>query len=436
VEVIFISLLIILNALFAMSEMALASSRKIRLIAMQEAGVNGATSALRLMEHPTEFLSVVQIGITSIGVLNGIVGEAAFSESLAWGLDRLGVNHNWSHGLATAIVVSCITLLTILLGELVPKRLGQLYPEAIARWVAPTMIRLARFSRPLVLALSKATAAILRLIGANNHNSQTVTEEEIQASLSEGVDAGVIEMQEHQMVRNVFHLDDRPLSSLMVPRSDIAWLANDTLVQDALTRFSDPSIHSWYPVCKDGLDHVIGMVSLAELVRSTDKTATVESIMVPAMFVPETLSGLDLLEQIRKPQLSRHHRSFARVVMVVDEYGVVQGLVTPHDLLEAITGEWMRPDQPENAWAVQQADGSWQIDGAMPVAEFKIRLGIEDPLPDDDKDLYNTVAGLILLLLGHLPVAGEKVHCNGWTLEVTGLQQRRIESVRALKTAY
>lgn len=432
-DVLLIVLLTLLNGVFAMSEMALASSRKARLAALEEAGDRGAGAALRLMGQPTQFLSTVQIGITSIGVLNGIVGEAAFSEALSRWLQLQGLGVSAAGIVATGVVVSLITCITIIFGELVPKRIGQLYPETVARWVAPSMHMLAQAARPLVLSLSWATAAVLQLIRVNTRQAHTVTEEEIQASLSEGVDAGVIEQQEHQMVKNVFHLDDRPLTSIMVPRSEVVWLDQSVSVRQALAQVAAQASHSWYPVCRGSLDDVAGVVSLGQMVHHQTPDDPVETLMVTAAFVPETLSGLDLLEQFRRPDAPQAARTGAsgRMVLVVDEYGVVQGLMTPRDLLEAITGEWLAATRHDEAWATPREDGSWLLDGTMPVTEFKTRLGIQDDLPDEDRGRYNTLAGLILFLLGHLPQRGERVVCQGWELEVQTLEGRRIDLVLA-----
>ncbi len=431
-DVLLIVFLIFLNGMFAMSEMALASSRKARLAALAEAGDRGAQAALRLMDQPTQFLSTVQIGITSIGVLNGIVGEAAFSEGFSAWLITQGVAPRFSDGLATALVVTLITFVTIVLGELVPKRIGQLFPETVARVAAPVMLALATLAKPFVHFLSASTGAILQLMRVNVHGARTVTEEEITAHLVEGVDAGVIEAHEHQMVQNVFNLDERSLTSIMVPRSDIQWLEASTPVPQALAQVGAEGAHSWYPVCRDGLDDVVGAVSVSHLLRLPPSSElTVGALAQPVSFVPETLSGLDLLEQFRKPvERSTAH---GRLVLVVDEYGVVQGLMTPRDLLEAITGELLQATLMDEPWAMQRGDGSWLIDGLMPVSEFKARLQIRE-LPDEDRDIYNTVAGLMMAISGHLPQVGECVVCGEWQLEVVDLDGRRIDKVLATHT--
>ncbi|MEY4316243.1 MAG: hypothetical protein RI902_51 [Pseudomonadota bacterium] len=426
-DVLLIVFLTLLNGVFAMSEMALASSRKARLAALAEAGDRGAQAALRLMDQPTQFLSTVQIGITSIGVLNGIVGEAAFSEGLSLWLVTQGVAERFSDGLATALVVTLITFVTIVLGELVPKRIGQLFPETVARVAAPVMLTLATLAKPFVHFLSASTSAILKLMRVDVHGARTVTEEEISAQLVEGVDAGVIEAHEHQMVQNVFNLDERSLTSIMVPRSDIQWLEASTPVPQALAQVGAEGAHSWYPVCRDGLDDVVGAVSVSQLLRlPPNSELTVDALAQPVAFVPETLSGLDLLEQFRKPV--ERATAHGRLVLVVDEYGVVQGLMTPRDLLEAITGELLQATVTDEPWAMQRDDGSWLIDGLMPVSEFKARLQIRE-LPDEDRDIYNTVAGLVMAISGDLPSVGDRVECGEWLLEVVDLDGRRIDKL-------
>lgn len=420
-----IAFLTLLNGVFAMSELALASSRKARLSAMAESGDRGAAASLKLLENPTQFLSTVQVGITSIGVLNGIVGEAAFSDDLALWLQGWGVTVRASGIAATGLVVAVITFITIIFGELVPKRIGQLYPEAVSRWVAQPMTWLATAAKPFVRLLSVTTHGVLGLLRIDTSGTRPVTEEEITASLVEGVDAGLIEEHEHQMVQNVFHLDDRPLTSLMVPRSDVAWLEASHSVAEGLRLAAmggDEGGHSWYPVCRGGLDDVVGTISVARLLElGLEHEGPIEPHVQPATFVPETLTGMALLEHLRAKS--------GRMVFVVDEYGVVQGVLTPRDLLEAITGE-LQPGAQIDAWATPRDDGSWLLDGLMPVNELRARLDIRQ-LPDEDRGRYNTVAGLLMSVSGHLPEAGERIECAGWIFEVVDLDGKRIDKVLA-----
>ena len=423
-DLLIIVFLTLLNGLFAMSELAVASSRKARLVAMEESGDSGAAAALQLMDRPTQFLSTVQVGITSIGMLNGIFGEAAFSAPLAVWLAGHGLSEGAASIAATAIVVIAITFTTIIFGELVPKRIGQMFPEAVARWISKPMTWLAMIAKPFVWLLSICTQAVLKLLRIDESSGRAVTEEELSASLEEGLDAGLIEEHEHQMVRNVFHLDDRSLTSMMVPRGDIEWLEADQTVVQALeyvARSGENGTHSWYPVCRGGLDDVIGIISVAKLLGLARTTEKVEKHAAPAAFVPETLSGLEMLEQLRARA--------GRLMFIVDEYGVVQGMMTPRDFLEAITGE-LKPGAHMDAWATPQADGAWILDGMMPVSELKSRLDIDD-LPLEDKGRYNTVAGLMLAIWGHLPSVGDRVEIEGWVFEVVEMEGRRIDRVLA-----
>ncbi|MEP6971864.1 MAG: hemolysin family protein [Betaproteobacteria bacterium] len=422
-----IALLTLLNAAFAMSELALTASRKARLMSMADDGDHGAAAALVLLENPTRFLSSVQVGITSIGVLNGIIGEAAFSSRLSAWLQTFHVTTGVADIIATALVVTVITFTTIVFGELVPKRIGQLYPEQVSRVVSRPMTWVARIAKPFVWLLSACTHATLRMLRIDNVGNRAVTEAEISASLEEGVDAGVIEEQERQMVQNVFLLDDRPLTSMMLPRSDIKWLDASQSAGQILEQLREGGAKrafSWYPVCWGSLDNVMGTISLGKLIElGVEDAGTIGAHVQPPVFVPETLSGMELLEQFRTKT--------ARMVLVVDEYGDVQGLITPNDLLEAITGE-LQPYTPVDAWATPREDGSWMIDGAMPVGEFKARLDI-DGLPDEARGRYNTVAGLLMAVSGSLPIEGDKIECAGWSFEVIDLDGRRIDKLLATR---
>ncbi len=431
-EFLLIVFLTLLNGVFAMSELAVTASRKVRLNAMADAGDAGAAAALQLLTNPTRFLSTVQIGITSIGVLNGIVGEAAFSDGVGQWLQGWGLSEKVANITATGLVVTVITFTTIIFGELVPKRIGQLYPELVARWVARPMLWLAKAASPCVKLLSASTQGILKLLRIDVNAARPVTEEEITASLEEGRDAGLIEHHEHQMVQNVFQLDDRPLTSLMVPRADIEWLDASQSVAQSLQfagnamESGEGGAHSWYPVCRGSLDDVVGIISVGRLLQlGADHVGSIEAHVQAAVFVPETLTGMELLEQFRARA--------GRLVFVVDEYGVVQGVMTPGDLLEAITGE-LQPTAQSDAWATQRDDGSWLLDGLMPVSELKVRLEI-DALPEEERGRYNTVAGLVMAVSGHIPAVGERIEAAGWVFEVVDLDGKRIDKLLATRPA-
>jgi putative hemolysin len=419
--------LIILNALFAMAEMALTASRKARLQVMVEAGDAGAKAAMDLHDNPTKFLSVVQIGITSIAVLNGIVGDAAFSGPFGkWLHHTFPLSDRAAEVAATAMVVISITFLTIIFGELVPKRLGQMYPESVARVLARPLEWVSLIGRPVVKLLSWCTEGTLRLMGIHGGPNRSVTEEEIAASLEEGVDAGVIEAQEHQMVRNVFRLDDRQVGSMMIPRVEIVWLDAQATSDEVLEVIANAE-HSRYPVCRGGLDDVVGIVTAQSLLQQQmqGRALSLTERVQPPVFVPETLSGMELLDHFRA--------SGAQLVFVVDEYGEVQGVITVRDVLEAITGEFATPAS-EDSWAVQREDGSWLFDGLIPVPELKDRLGLKE-LPEEDRGRYNTLAGMIMLLLGRLPHTADSVEWEGWRFEVVDLDGKRVDKVLAQAVA-
>ena len=420
-DVLLILFLIALNAAFAMSEMALTASRKALLNVQAEAGDKGSQAALALMATPTRFLSSVQVGITSIGVLNGIVGEAAFSDALAAWLQTFHMRQQLASYVATGVVVTVITFITIIFGELVPKRIGQLYPEAVARIMARPMQWVARLALPFVWLLTKTTAAVLRLLQVDTKRSRAVTHEEISANLDEGLDAGVIDEQEHSLVQNVFDLDGRPLASLMLPRADVAWLASNAPVQATLSKAAEAG-HSWYPVCDGDWSRVLGVVSVSQLLlRQQSGRSDWLDLIQSVSFVPETLNAMLLLNQFKKRT--------ERMVLVVDEYGEVQGLITPQDLLQAITGELHTPSQGAASSSLQ-ADGSWLLDGQLSIQELKNKLEIES-LPDEDDERYNTLGGLVMSELGDLPIVGSKVNIHHWQLEVTQMVGRRVELVKA-----
>lgn len=421
-EILFLIVLILLNGLFAMSEIALVTARRARLSRLAEDGDGSAAVALKLHDEPTRFLSTVQIGITSIGVLSGIVGEAVLAQPFAVWLQGLGMEERASAIVATGLVVVVITYVAIVIGELVPKRIGQLNPEGIARRVARPMRLLAALTNPFVRLLSISTDTLLRLMGQRNHAAQSVTEEEIHALIEEGSEAGVIEQQEHEMVRNVFRLDDRQINSLMIPRSDIVYLDADRLIEENLQHIA-ASEHSRFPVCRGGLHNILGVINAKQLLHQKIKgdQADLSAQLQPAVFVPETLTGMDLL---------RHFRSSgSQMVLVVDEYGEVLGLVTLQDVLEAVTGEFIPHDQ-EEAWAVQREDGSWLLDGLIPLPELKDRLGLKT-LPEEDKGRYHTLSGLMMWLLGRLPQTGDSADWEQWRLEVVDLDGKRVDKVLA-----
>lgn len=415
--------LIVLNGIFAMSEIALITARKSRLQKLAEDGDHSAAVAIHLGEEPTQFLSTIQIGITAIGILNGIVGEAALAGPLAGLLYGWGVDERISAIGATSLVVVTVTYFSIVVGELVPKRIAQFNAEGIARLMARPIAFLAQLSRPFVALLTVSTDGLLRLLGKKELSSANLTEEDIHAILVEGSQAGVIEKHEHDMVRNVFRLDDRQIASLMTPRSDIIWLDMDAPLEEGLDKLT-ASDHSRFPVCQGGLHAVLGVISAKRLLKQYLQGEPQEKIvdyLQPAVYVPESLTGMKLLEQFRE--------SGVQMVFVVDEYGEILGLVTLQNLLEALAGEF-RPRDPEDVWAVQRADGSWLLDGLIPIPELKDRLDLKT-VPEEEKGRYHTLSGMVMWLVGRVPHTGDITEWEGWRLEVVDLDGNRIDKVLA-----
>jgi putative hemolysin len=417
-EILILVGLILLNGVFAMSEIAIVTAKKSRLSASAERGSKAAASALQLAEDPTQFLSTVQIGITSIGIMNGIFGESILAEPFSIWLQTLGLSAQVSNPAATGLVVVVVTYVTIVVGELVPKRLGQVSAEKIACIIAPPMMWLARIARPFVILLSGSTHWLMKLLRFKNVTDHSVTEEDIQAILLEGSTAGVIEHQEHRMVRNVLLLDDRKILSLMVPRSDIVYLDLTQSLEYNYQRVMQ-SPHSRFPICERQIDNIIGVVSAKELLAQaiTGDLVDLASLAKPANFVPPSLSGMELLDFFRTSDVSQ--------VFVVDEYGGVKGMVTLHDLLEALTGEFHSLDETES-FVVTRDDGSLLLDGLFPSIELKELLGLRQ-LPDEGN--YQTLNGLILQVMGSVPATGDKIYLEDWELEIVDMDGRRVDKV-------
>ena len=422
-EILILFLLVLVNGAFAMSEIALVTSRKARLQKLIDAGDRGAIAAAQAGQEPTRILSTIQIGITSISILNGIVGESVLAEPFAlWIQAHFTIEPQTAKYVATALVVIAITYFSIVLGELVPKRLGQINPEAVARFVARPMLVLSTITKPFVLLLSGSTNLVLRLFGAHNTMAPAVTEEEIHAMLVEGTDSGVIEHHEHAMLKNVFRLDDRQLGSLMVPRGDIVFLDPERSWEENLKRVEE-SEHARYPVARNGLQEILGVTSARQLLKKAlhHEVPDLRVDLTAPVYVPETLTGMELLENFRT--------SGSMLAFVVDEYGEVLGMVTLRDLMEVITGEFT-PRNIEDAWAVRRDDGSWLLDGLIPIPELKDRLLLKD-VPEEDKGRYHTLSGMVMFLLGRLPNTADHVQWADWKLEVVDMDGKRIDKVLA-----
>jgi putative hemolysin len=425
-EVALLIFLVFINGLFAMTEIALVTARRSRLQRLVDEGDRAAAAAVRLGEDPTRFLSTIQIGITSIGILNGIVGEMVLARPLSlWLQSDFGLDIGAADLLSTAAVVIVVTYVSIVLGELVPKRLGQIHPETIARMVARPMLWLAAATRPFGRFLSGSTDLVLGLFGVSARGLPAVTQEEIDALLAEGSESGAIEAQEHAMVRNVFRLDDRQIGSLMVPRGDVVTLDVSAATEENLRRL-EASEHSRFPVVRGGLHEVVGVVAARALLGATLRGEPLDlkrqGLLQPPVFVPESLTGMELLENFRS--------SGVQLAFVIDEYGEVLGIVTLQDVMEAITGEF-KPRHAEDAWAVQRADGSWLLDGLIPVPELKDRLVLRS-VPEEDKGRFHTLSGMLMLMLGRLPAVTDTVTWEDWSFEIVDMDGKRIDKVLAM----
>lgn len=415
--------LILLNGLFAMSEIAIVTAKKSRLTVLAAKGNSSAQAAINLAEDPTQFLSTVQIGITSIGIMNGIFGESLLAEPFALWMQTLGVPVALSDNVATVLVVMVVTYLSIVVGELVPKRIGQVSAERIACFMAKPMQVLAIVTKPFVFLLSGSTRTLMRILGFNQHKNQSVTEEDIHAMLDEGSDSGVIEQQEHTMVKNVLRLEARSISSLMVHRSEIVYLDTALSFEENYQRVTQ-SPHSRFPVCNRSHDNLIGVIDSKELLAHVigNQTVDLAALAKPCHLVPESLTAMELLKLFRS--------SHSQMVFVVDEYGDLNGIVTLQDLLEALTGEFIS-ESDGDAYIVRRDDGSLLLDGMLSIFELKDSLGLRD-LPDEGH--YETLSGLLMLLMGKVPTTGDKVTIQGWQLEVIDMDGRKIDKVLAYQS--
>jgi putative hemolysin len=415
-------LLILLNALFAISEMALVSVNRARLSVLEQQGVPGAARARVLAEDPERFLPTVQVGITLISIISGVFGGAHVAEELAPTLIRAGLPLKMAGGVSLAVVVVGITYLTLVLGELVPKQIALRHPERIAARVAPFLAGTAAIVGPFVWVLRHSSALVLRLLGAHRAVGSAVTEEELRALLAEGEQSGVIETEERGMIERVLRLADKPVRAIMTPRTELAWIdRTDTPAEIVATLTEAP--HSRIVVCDGGVDNPVGVVwakDLLDMVLRGQEMSIGAVLRQPAV-MPDTVTALDALERLRSDQLA--------LAFVMDEYGSFEGLVTAVDVLHAITGE---PDDAEGDGGGIPADGVLALDGMMPVDEVKERLRLPT-LPAAGS--YHTLAGLLLALLRRVPRVGDRIVFGGWLFEVTQMDGRRVDRVRASREA-
>lgn len=428
VEIGILIVLVIANGVFSMSEIAVVSSRRARLQQMADSGNAGARSALRLSENPGRFLSTVQVGITLIGVLSGAFGGAALSSRLSPLLEPLPVVGGSADSVAFALVVIIITYLSLILGELVPKRIGLSNPERIASLIAPPMTTLSRIASPVITFLEGSTQLVLRLLRFRHSDEPPVTESEIAVLLDQGTEAGVFVEAERDLIGRIFDLGDQRAVNLMTPRPEVVWLDLEDPFE--VNRDLIVAAHrSIFPVAMASLDDLRGVVRAKDILGDIEsgQTRALENYLRPAEFVPEGLPALRLLETFK--------RARDPLAIVVDEYGGTQGIVTLHDVLEAIVGdlgeEGPGDDDPD---AVLRADGTWLLDGMLPVDRFTQMLDLGE-IPDDETGEYNTLGGFVLVRTGRIPQATDAFDWRGWRFEVLDMDAHRVDKVLAARIA-
>lgn len=425
-EILFILALLIGNGVFAMSELAIVSARKVRLRQMCDDGDSRACAALDLATSPDRFLSTIQIGITLVGILAGAFGGATIAEQLGAQISRIPALASYGEALAVGMIVVAITYFSLIIGELVPKRFALNHPEQIARVVAQPMKFLSKLVSPIVSFLSFSTSAVLTLLRMKPPTDPPVTEDEIKVLIEQGTVAGVFEQAEEEMVKRVFKLADRRVLSLMTPRLDIVWL-DEQESREEIRRKVSASRYSRLPVCRDSLDQIQGIVEAKDLLALclSDQELNLTAVMTPPLFVPESRSALEVLEMFKS--------SSAQVALIVNEYGSIEGLVTTTDILEAIVGD-IEPATPQSeSYAIQREDGSWLFDGAIPNDDFREVFDTGE-LPGEEDTGYQTLAGFILFYLGRLPQSGDYFEWSGLRFEIVDMDGKRIDKVLVSRT--
>ncbi|WP_343701838.1 hemolysin family protein [Chitinophaga sp.] len=416
-EVVIILVLILLNGIFSMAEIALVSARKVRLENAARQGDEKAKAALKLSNNPDTFLSTVQIGITLIGILTGLYSGEQLKEDVRGYISTIPLLAPYSNGIATALLVIVITYLTLVLGELFPKRIGLANPEKIAKALAQPMHLLSRITFPFVWLLSRSTNVLVRISGLKRTSESNVTEEEIKAIISEGTSSGAIEETEQEIIERVFHLGDRNITSLMTHRTDIVWL-DVTEEGESYKRKIKASPHSVYPVCEGQIDHIKGILTIKDL-YAAGNLAVLKDVMKKPLFIPDNNTAYQVLEKFKETQI---HAAF-----IVDEYGTFLGMITLNDILEAIVGDMPETGQDDYNM-VKREDGSYLIDAQIPFYDFLSEFDMEDLMAEFEQE-FDTLAGFILHHLEHIPQTGEKLEWRNFTFEIVDMDAHRIDKI-------
>ena len=420
-EIIIIFLLILANGVFALSEMAIVSARKTRLQQKAQTGDKGAQTALDLAQEPNRFLSTVQIGITLIGILTGAFGGATLAEQISDALAGIAWLAPYRDALAVAVVVLAITFLSLVLGELVPKRLALNNAERLASLLAPTMSALSRLARPAVQLLSFSTDVVLRILRVKPSGEPSVTEQEVRQMIYEGTRSGIFEAVEQEIVERVFRLGDRKVSTIMTYRTEVVWLDIDDPIEENLDKIAH-SAHSRYPVRQGDMDTILGIVQVKDLYAfiRTGETPNFRSLLKPALFIPEAMTALEVLEKFKQ---QKEH-----LALVVDEFGGVTGLVALGDVLQAIVGDIPTIEEEAEPQIVRREDGSLLLDGMLSVDELRDILHLER-FPEEDEGAYETLGGLLMAQLGRIPSTGDRFTWGELSFEVVDMDGYRVDKV-------
>ena len=420
-EILFVLLLILCNGIFSGSEIAVVAARKVRLQQLVNKGSRPARVALRLAETPNDFLSTVQIGITLIGILSGAVGGATLAKHLKPVLDGIEALQPYSEGVSVTLVVVMITYLSLVIGELVPKRLALANPEQIACRFAPAMRALSRLSSPVVHLLSASTDALLRFLNVEVSTGPEITEEEIKALIRQGADSGVFEESEHDMVQRVLRLGDRAIRTMMTPRTEICWLDLEDSLEENLAEVRE-SNHSRFPVAQGSLDNCIGIVRVRSLLTAHmgSEPINLSALCQAPLHVAESTLSLNVLEEFK--------RTGIHIALVTDEFGGVEGLVTLNDLMEGIVGDLPALEDEDEPSLVTRQDGSWLVNGSLDINEFDARIGTR-LIGSIDQNVYHTLAGFVIHSLKRIPTASDYFDWHGYRFEVMDMDGNRIDKI-------
>jgi putative hemolysin len=423
-EILVVLILIGINGLFSMSELALVSARRARLAVLERKGLAGAAAARRLIEDPQRFLPTVQVGVTLVSVFTGVIGGARIADRLRVLLAQIPLLAPVADSLAIGLVVVVTTYLTLVLGELVPKQLALRRPEHVAARVARPIAWTAHAAAPVVWLLGQSTSLVLRMLRISRTARETVTEEELKALLAEGALAGVLETEEREMIERVLRLADKPVRAIMTPRTELAWIDRTDPPRDIAAALREAP-HSRFVVCDGSVDNVVGVVQAKDIldrILAGGELSLEAALRQPAV-LPDTVTALDALERLRADVLG--------MALIMDEYGSFEGVVTAADILQAIVGDPNGPAAQPGGTASEDGE-TLALDGLMPVDELKIRLDLPD-LPAEGT--YHTLAGLLLALLRRVPRTGDRIVFAGWRFEVAEMDGRRIARVRAERDA-